>query len=149
MRRELAYYFLFATAVACGLLGALAVGWALLPRPEYILAGAVADFPAQPAGPYVIDTDRARLFVVNSGQELIVLDGRSTTTNTRCTLKWVPVNQRFEDPCCGSKFTLDGTYITGRAVRNMDRYAVKIENGQVWVELSRSTPGAPRPADIP
>lgn len=41
-------------------------------------------------------------------------------THLGCTIKWVPTNQRFECPCHGAKFLLDGTCIGGPARRNLD-----------------------------
>lgn len=49
---------------------------------------------------------------------------------------------RFEDPCSGSKFALDGVYVHGPALRNLDQYPVRVWNEQIQVELSRIIPGA-------
>ena len=40
--------------------------------------------------------------------------------------KWVPTNQRFECPRCGSKYELDGTYIEGPAQRSLDRFTLEV-----------------------
>lgn len=46
------------------------------------------------------------------------------------------MNGRFEDPCSGSKFAPDGTWLQGPATRDLDRLPVKIEAEQVWVDPS-------------
>ena len=46
-------------------------------------------------------------------------------THLGCIYNWVPVNNRFECPCHGSKFQKDGTYIEGPAPRNLDRMVVR------------------------
>lgn len=51
------------------------------------------------------------------------------------------LRHRFEDPSTGSRFALDGTWRFGPATRNLDRYPVKIEDGQIWIETSRLIPG--------
>jgi cytochrome b6-f complex iron-sulfur subunit len=43
-----------------------------------------------------------------------------------CLPKWVPTNYRFECPCHGSKYQIDGHYIEGPAPRSMDRFAVTL-----------------------
>ncbi|MBZ0279899.1 MAG: hypothetical protein K8L97_04105 [Anaerolineae bacterium] len=44
----------------------------------------------------------------------------------RTLVKWVSLNNRYECPHSGSKFTLDGTYIEGPARRNLDRFRVEV-----------------------
>lgn len=44
----------------------------------------------------------------------------------RCLYAWVNNNGRFECPCSGSKFELDGTYIEGPSPRSLDRYELKV-----------------------
>jgi cytochrome b6-f complex iron-sulfur subunit len=50
-----------------------------------------------------------------------------------CLYAWVDSNQRFECPCHGSKYQLDGSYIEGPAPRDLDRFVVELhdESGQV------------------
>jgi cytochrome b6-f complex iron-sulfur subunit len=47
-------------------------------------------------------------------------------THLGCLPKWVPTNNRFECPCHGSKYNLDGTYIEGPAPRGLDRFVTTI-----------------------
>jgi cytochrome b6-f complex iron-sulfur subunit len=50
----------------------------------------------------------------------------STCTYRGCFVRWSNYNHRFECPCCGSKFQLDGTYIEGPARRSLDRCELRI-----------------------
>lgn len=43
-------------------------------------------------------------------------------THLGCIYDWVPTNQRFECPCHGSKYRLDGRRIESPAARNLDRF---------------------------
>jgi cytochrome b6-f complex iron-sulfur subunit len=43
-----------------------------------------------------------------------------------CLYAWVDSTNRFECPCHGSKYQLDGTYIEGPAPRDLDRFVVKL-----------------------
>lgn len=54
-----------------------------------------------------------------------------------CTIGWSEDQQRFIDPCHGSYYMMDGTYIKGPAPRGLDRLAVEVtERGEVLVDLN-------------
>jgi cytochrome b6-f complex iron-sulfur subunit len=46
-------------------------------------------------------------------------------THLGCLYEWIPMTDRFECPCHGSKFQLTGDYIAGPARRNLDRFVIK------------------------
>jgi nitrite reductase/ring-hydroxylating ferredoxin subunit len=50
-------------------------------------------------------------------------------------LKWLPKDVRFQCPKHESKYQPNGTFVSGRATRNMDRFAVRAENGALVVDL--------------
>ncbi len=50
-------------------------------------------------------------------------------------LRWVDEG-RFQCPKHKSKYLPDGTYMSGRATRNMDRYAIKHADAEVQVDLA-------------
>lgn len=133
-RRELiAYSFLAAIGLLTILLLAMS-GWYALPRPHYLLAGELSNFPPG-STPYPIFQEELSLYLVNTGSELVAFD-RHTPHHTRVLFEWVPLTQRFEDPLTGSRFALDGTWLLGPATRNLDRYPVKVEDGKIWVKTS-------------
>lgn len=45
-------------------------------------------------------------------------------THLGCLYAWSDVTARFECPCHGSKYTLDGTFIEGPAPRSLDRFKI-------------------------
>jgi Rieske Fe-S protein len=49
-------------------------------------------------------------------------------------VEWQPENARFYCPKHKSTFKPEGTLIQGKAERNMDRYAVRLEGGSVIVD---------------
>jgi nitrite reductase/ring-hydroxylating ferredoxin subunit len=51
-------------------------------------------------------------------------------------LRWRPKDHRFQCPRHESKYQPDGTFISGRATRNMDRFALRVD-GKVFVDLDR------------
>ncbi len=46
-------------------------------------------------------------------------------THLGCLYEWVPITNRFECPCHGSKFELTGDYISGPARRSLDRFVIQ------------------------
>jgi len=46
-------------------------------------------------------------------------------THLGCLYEWVPMSDRFQCPCHGSKFALTGDYLGGPARRSLDRFVVE------------------------
>jgi cytochrome b6-f complex iron-sulfur subunit len=61
-------------------------------------------------------------------------------THLGCLYKWVPTNHRFECPCHGSKYNINGTYIEGPTPRSLDRMLIQAVDagGQVLAESDAS-----------
>uniref|UniRef100_UPI0035E42AE4 QcrA and Rieske domain-containing protein n=1 Tax=Thermoflexus sp. TaxID=1969742 RepID=UPI0035E42AE4 len=66
-----------------------------------------------------------------------------------CLYKWVPSNFRFECPCHGSKFQLDGTYIEGPAPRDLDRFVIYLKDASGRVVAQTDLKGDPLPVPDP
>ncbi len=58
-------------------------------------------------------------------------------THLGCTIYWDKMEQRFNCPCHGSAFALNGGVIKSPATRPLDLYHVFIENGIVKVDLGQ------------
>lgn len=54
----------------------------------------------------------------------------------RTALRWIEGDTRFQCPKHKSRYEPDGTFISGRATRGMDRYAVKRENNAIVVDVN-------------
>ena len=126
-RREFLYYIwgasiaLFTGQATAGLL------WFAYPRfaeGEFggtftILADEIPE-----AGTPPVSKPAGRFWLSNSEQGFSALYG--VCTHLGCLPKWVDTNNRFECPCHGSKFHLDGQYIEGPAPRDLDRFQTTI-----------------------
>ncbi len=53
-------------------------------------------------------------------------------------LRWLEQDQRFQCPKHKSKYQPDGTFISGRATRGMDRYNLKLEGSMLAVDMSHA-----------
>jgi nitrite reductase/ring-hydroxylating ferredoxin subunit len=73
---------------------------------------------------------------------LVRFHDRAMAFNLACphqnaALKWRSEDQRFQCPRHQSKYQPDGTFISGRATRNMDRFAIHRSGDMLIVDLTR------------
>lgn len=76
-------------------------------------------------------------------QEQVILvrfQGVAYAFNLSCphqntALKWLPEDQRFQCPKHKSKYQPDGTFISGRATRGMDRLAIRRDGETLVVDV--------------
>lgn len=52
-----------------------------------------------------------------------------------CVVGFVQDKHRFEDPCYGAVFAMDGSYVDGPATRGLDWYPAVIQQGSIIIEL--------------
>jgi nitrite reductase/ring-hydroxylating ferredoxin subunit len=52
-------------------------------------------------------------------------------------LRWRPQDRHFQCPRHESRYQPDGTFVSGRATRNMDRFAIRRDGNNVVVDLNR------------
>lgn len=143
-RREFLYYIWGASIV---LLTAQAAGlliWFLIPRfregefgGKFILA--VADIPGINEEPNNFADGRFWLVNLDSQQPNQLMYAApdepepivgvcavyKVCTHLGCIYSWTPANERFECPCHGSKYRLDGRRIESPAPRTLDRFYVE------------------------
>lgn len=123
-RREFLYYIWGASIVL--LLGEATAGliWFMLPRFKEGTFGGTFNYPPAKV-PSVnsapVNVPDGRFWVSNVANEgFIIL--YAVCTHLGCLPKWSESNNRFECPCHGSKFQLNGRYIEGPAPRSLDRF---------------------------
>lgn len=107
---------------------------------------AVEDMQALPGGPaerrYPLPAADG-VTIDKDGQVILVrLQGRVFAFNLACphentALRWRQKDTRFQCPRHESKYQPDGTFMTGRATRNMDRFAVRRDGDVVLVDVGR------------
>ncbi len=80
---------------------------------------------------YVERDVRGSAWIASVGGELRAYDPRCT--HLGCSYSWSDESRRFECPCHGGRFTLDGTVVDGPPPRPLDRLPLKVEGGTVFV----------------
>ncbi len=126
-RREFLYYIWGASMLM--ILGQSTVGiiwfmWPLFKEGEFggIFKLGNADVPAMGDEPQSFPAGRFHLTQTQNG----VLALYNVCTHLGCLPKWQAARGRFECPCHGSKYELDGTWIEGPAPRSLDRFELTI-----------------------
>lgn len=91
-------------------------------------------YPIPPTDGATIDkTDE--VIVARVHQQVFAFNLACPHENT--ALRWRAEDVRFQCPRHGSKYQPDGTFISGRATRNMDRFAVQRSGDTLVVDLNR------------
>jgi len=104
-----------------------AILWFAYPIPRAGELGApfpvpLSDIPgvnSAPSNKYVV----GRFWLANTERGVLAL--YMVCVHLGCLYKWVPSNNRFECPCHGSKYQLNGDWIEGPAPRNLDRFVIE------------------------
>lgn len=110
---------------------------ALAGRPVAEIAGAIigtADkrYPIPAADGVSID-GAAQVILVRSNQHVYAFALACPHQNT--ALRWRPTDQRFQCPKHESKYRPDGTFVSGRATRHMDRLPIRRDGDGVIVAV--------------
>jgi cytochrome b6-f complex iron-sulfur subunit len=140
-RRELLYYLLLGTLALFTLfVVGLSAWYAESPGVATVVRLPQADYPPREA-PYRVETEEFVFWLTQTEEgQWLAFDPR-TPHHRQCRYSWIPANQRFEDPCYGSKFARDGTFIEGPAFRHLDQYTVRLEQDQIAVYISQPIQG--------
>ncbi|MEP7290525.1 MAG: ubiquinol-cytochrome c reductase iron-sulfur subunit [Chloroflexota bacterium] len=146
-RREFLYY-IWGASIAL-LLGEASAGliWFALPRFKEGTFGGVFNLDPEKV-PEVntapLNIAEGRFWVSHPEAGLVVLFG--VCTHLGCLPKWSETNFRFECPCHGSKYQIDGHYIEGPAPRSLDRFLTTLTFDDGTTAVMDST-GDPIPLD--
>jgi Rieske Fe-S protein len=91
-------------------------------------------YPLPAADSVAIDRDE-QVIVVRLQQRAFVFNLACPHENT--ALRWKEALGHFQCPRHDSQYQPDGTFISGRATRHMDRFAIRRSGDSVVVDLNR------------
>ncbi len=112
------------------------LAFALAGLPVFSIAGAGTANEKQYPMP-VIDSatiDRQSQVIIVRYQNCIYAFALSCP-HENAALKWLPKDARFQCSKHDSQYRPDGLHTSGRATRNMDRFALRVEGSSVVVDL--------------
>ncbi len=95
--------------------------------------GMAADF--QPGTVKAIPQGRFYLACLADGSFIAL---SRTCTHLGCSVPWNESEKKFICPCHGSTFDAAGTVLTPPALRPLDYFPVRLENGLIRVDISKA-----------
>ncbi len=122
--------------------------WYLRPHEEPVPVANDTDVETRVPLFRAIDDDLA-IYIVRFDGELRAWDAASPVSN--CRFSWVAINRRFEDPCSGAKWCIDGTIADRRFkdATSLQSYEIDVHsNGQILVYPLRAIAGEPLSPDL-
>jgi Rieske Fe-S protein len=124
-----------AIAVAAAALGLTAGSAEALPVTfaEGVPSGTDHQYPWPAADGVTIDR-KEQIIIVRYQAHVFAFNLSCPHENT--ALKWLPKDMRFQCPKHESKYQPNGTFMSGRATRNMDRLAIRHDGASLFVDLS-------------
>jgi nitrite reductase/ring-hydroxylating ferredoxin subunit len=97
-------------------------------------AGDELTYPIPAADGATIDRDN-EVILVRWKSQLFAFALSCPHQNT--ALKWAAADTRFQCPKHKSKYQPDGTFISGKATRNMDRFAIRLNGKNLLVNVAK------------
>ena len=97
-------------------------------------AGVERRYPLPAADGVSIDRS-AQVILVRSGRNVYAM--ALACPHQQAAVKWVEQDHRFQCTKHDSRYTPDGTYTSGRATRNLDRFPIRLEGDTIVVATDR------------
>jgi Rieske Fe-S protein len=91
-------------------------------------------YPVPDADGATIDKDN-QVILVRTANKAYAFNLSCPHQNT--ALRWHPEDNQFQCPKHHSRYQPDGVFISGRATRSMDRFALKKDGGALVVDLDK------------
>ena len=83
-----------------------------------------------------VSVDRtAQVIIVRSNGHVFAFN--LSCPHQNAAVKWVPQHNQFECTKHDSHYSSDGTHVSGRATRNMDRFPVRKEGNMIHVDTAQ------------
>lgn len=78
-----------------------------------------------------VEERRSAWVVTKDGKEFTIFDPHCT--HLGCPYRWDEAKKEFLCPCHAAVFDINGNVISGPPPKPLNRYAVKVESGKLWV----------------
>jgi hypothetical protein len=112
------------------------------------LTAAEVPLASIPAGVSFRAIDGVRLFLVRSGESVVVLHARSTSADDGAVY-WCPRASVFEDASGGAAWDRSGAAVSGAAAGSLERVSVVVAAGRVTIFPHVIRPGPAGPGSAP
>ena len=116
--------------------GSRVAEWRTLSSVEKIRPGTPSLFKARVTRTtgWVTTEDEVAVYVhTEDGREFLGLS--NICTHLGCRVRWVAAQQQYFCPCHVGVFAKDGSVVSGPPPRPLDKYPIRVEDGQIQVQL--------------
>ncbi len=84
---------------------------------------------------WIMNEEELSVFVrTDNGRDFVAMS--NICTHLGCRVRWIAERGEFFCPCHNGVFDKDGKVLAGPPPRPLDRYAVKVENDQLFIQGS-------------
>jgi Rieske Fe-S protein len=81
---------------------------------------------------WIVSEEEISAFILTeNGRDFIAMS--NICTHLGCRVRWIADRQQFLSPCHNGIFDNNGNVVSGPPPRPLDRYEVKVENGQLFI----------------
>jgi Rieske Fe-S protein len=81
---------------------------------------------------WTVNEDELAVYILTAnGRDFIALS--NICTHLGCRIRWISDKEQFQCPCHNGVFNKDGQVVAGPPPRSLDRYQVKVEDGQLYI----------------
>ena len=89
-------------------------------------------FKIQTQTGWIVDEREISVYILtDDGREFAALS--NICTHLGCRVRWIADNQQFFCPCHNAAFDKEGNILAGPPPRPLDRFEVKVEDGQLFI----------------
>jgi nitrite reductase/ring-hydroxylating ferredoxin subunit len=99
-----------------------------------VQAGNERTYPIPAADGVTVDREAQVILVRTNG---VVAAMALSCPHQNASVKWLPNDHRFQCTRHDSQYTPDGTYTSGRATRNLDRFPVRRDGSTLHVDITK------------
>jgi len=81
---------------------------------------------------WIVNEDELSIYVLTeNGRDFVAMS--NICTHLGCRVRWIADQQQFFCPCHTAVFDKEGNVVSGPPPRPLDRYQVKVEEGQLFI----------------
>ena len=101
-------------------------------------------YPIPAADSVSVDAQAHVLLIRSNG---LIVAVSPACPHEQAPVRWVPRAERFQCSKHNSRYTREGQYISGRATRGLDRFAIRRDGPAVFVDVTRLWRADKNPAE--
>lgn len=101
-------------------------------------------YPIPAADSVSVDAQAHVLLIRSNG---LIFAVSPACPHEQAAVRWVPRAERFQCSKHNSRYTREGQYISGRATRGLDRFAIRRDGPAVFVDVTRLWRADKNPAE--